>query len=55
MFGAGNAGIYAWHFTRVPPEAPIQHCHVVDGAVLLYAGIRQKRPPGGRFHYSRGR
>jgi hypothetical protein len=38
-------GVYAWYFTAVPPSVPLEGCHRVDGAVLLYVGISPKRPP----------
>ncbi|TRW45312.1 hypothetical protein FJ693_10030 [Georgenia yuyongxinii] len=37
-------GVYAWYFTGVPPEVPIEYCHVANGEVLLYVGISPKRP-----------
>lgn len=40
-------GVYAWYFTAVPPEVPVENCHVVGGATLLYVGISPKRPPAG--------
>lgn len=56
-------GVYAWYFTAVPLGVPVDHCHVVGDATLLYVGISPKRPPAGgpaslqtlrtrvRYHY----
>jgi len=35
-------GVYAWYFRRVPPEVPVENCHVRDGLTLLYLGISPK-------------
>ena len=48
-----TAGVYAWYFTAPPPGVPVQGCHRVDGAVLLYVGISPKKPPAGGGRPSR--
>lgn len=37
-------GVYARYFDAVPRGVPVESCHVVDDAVLLYVGISPKRP-----------
>jgi hypothetical protein len=43
--GAAAAGVYAWYFDRVPPGVPVDGCHIVDNAHLLYVGISPKADP----------
>ncbi|MGG6242592.1 GIY-YIG nuclease family protein [Nodosilinea sp. AN01ver1] len=40
----GMAGVYAWYFRKVPPGVPIEGCHRVEGATLLYVGISPSKP-----------
>lgn len=37
-----SSGVYAWFFTRVPPEVPTEQCFVREWATLLYVGISPK-------------
>ena len=38
-----TAGIYAWYFRAIPPDVPIDDCHMHDGLTLLYVGIAPSR------------
>ena len=37
-----SPGVYAWFFTREPPEVPAEQCFVRERATLLYVGISPK-------------
>jgi hypothetical protein len=39
-----EGGVYAWWFTKAPPEVPIDDTAVHDGRRLLYVGIAPRKP-----------
>ncbi|WP_430713975.1 GIY-YIG nuclease family protein [Nodosilinea sp. AN01ver1] len=43
-----KAGVYAWYFRKIPPQVPVENCHRVEGATLLYVGISPSKPSSGR-------
>jgi hypothetical protein len=39
-----ESGVYAWWFSKVPPEVPIESTAVHEGRRLLYVGIAPRKP-----------
>jgi hypothetical protein len=42
-----EGGVYAWWFSKTPPEVPIDDTAVHEGRRLLYVGIAPRKPSAG--------